>query len=388
MVLKLPLLLAGGGTALAQAPRVSAQPPQTSPQASRWSPERANRWYQAQGWPVGVDFITSNAINQLEMFQADTYDPRRIETELGWAQANGFNSVRVFLHDLLWAQDHRGFQGRLAEFVDIAARHGIKPLFVLFDSCWDPFPKAGPQRAPRPGVHNSGWVQSPGADRLGDRSYVKTLRGYVTGVLTQFRNDDRILGWDLWNEPDNPADAYAPVERPDKVDLVADLLPQVFQWARLVDPCQPLTSGVWHGEWADPGRRSVISGIQLDNSDVITFHSYAEPAEFEHRIGELVPQGRPILCTEYMARPLGSTVESILPIAKRAGVGAFNWGLVVGKTQTYFPWDSWKHPDPAMPQEWFHDLLDPDGRPFRDTEVQTIRELSGLAMHLRPPAPG
>jgi hypothetical protein len=387
-VLKLPLLLAGGGTALAHAPRVSAQPPQTSPQASRWSPERANRWYQAQGWPVGVDFITSNAINQLEMFQADTYDPRRIDTELGWAQANGLNSARVFLHDLLWAQDHHGFQGRLAEFVDIAARHGIKPLFVLFDSCWDPFPKAGPQRPPRPGVHNSGWVQSPGADRLGDRNYVKTLRGYVTGVLTQFRNDDRILGWDLWNEPDNPSDAYAPVERPDKVDLVADLLPQVFQWARLVDPCQPLTSGVWHGEWADPGHRSVISGIQLDNSDVITFHSYAAPAEFEHRIGELVPQGRPILCTEYMARPLGSTVESILPIAKRAGVGAFNWGLVAGKTQTYFPWDSWEHPCPAMPQEWFHDLLDPDGRPFRDTEVQTIRELSGLAMHLRPPAPG
>ena len=321
------------------------------------------------------------------MFQADTYDPRRIDTELGWAQANGLNSARVFLHDLLWAQDHHGFQGRLAEFVDIAARHGIKPLFVLFDSCWDPFPKAGPQRPPRPGVHNSGWVQSPGADRLGDRNYVKTLRGYVTGVLTQFRNDDRILGWDLWNEPDNPSDAYAPVERPDKVDRVADLLPQVFQWARLVDPCQPLTSGVWHGEWADPGHRSVISGIQLDNSDVITFHSYGAPAEFEHRIDELVPQGRPILCTEYMARPLGSTVESILPIAKRAGVGAFNWGLVAGKTQTYFPWDSWEHPCPAMPQEWFHDLLDPDGRPFRDTEVQTIRELSGLAMHLRPPPP-
>jgi hypothetical protein len=217
---------------------------------------------------------------------------------------------------------------------------------------------------------------------------VKTLRGYVTALLTQFRNDDRILGWDLWNEPDNPSKAYASVERHDKVDLVTDLLPQVFQWARLVDPCQPLTSGVWHGEWADPDRRSVISGIQLDNSDVITFHSYAEPAEFEHRIGELVPQGRPILCTEYMARPLGSTVESILPIAKRAGVGAFNWGLVAGKTQTYFPWDSWEHPYPAMPQEWFHDLLDPDGRPFRDTEVQTIRELSGLAMHLRAPAPG
>lgn len=382
-------LLAAGGMALAQTPRASAQPPNTSPQASRWSPERANRWYQAQGWPVGANYITSNAINQLEMFQRETFDPRRIDTELGWARTNGFNAIRVFLHDQLWAQDSRGFQRRLAQFVDIAARLGIKPLFVLFDSCWDPFPQAGPQRAPRPGIHNSGWVQSPGAARLDDHGYLRTMRGYVTGVLTQFRSDDRILGWDLWNEPDNPANAYASVERKDKVDLVAQLLPQVFEWARLIDPCQPLTSGVWHGEWTDPGRRSVISSIQLENSDVITFHCYAGPEEFERRIGELVPLGRPILCTEYMARPLGSTVQSILPIAKRAGVGAFNWGFVAGKTQTFFPWDSWDHPnpDPAMPQEWFHDLLAPDGRPFRDTEIQTILELGDLAMHLQQPPP-
>ncbi len=385
-VLKL-LLLAAGGTVLAQTPHASAQPPGTSPQPSRWSPERANRWYQTQDWPVGANFITSNAINQLEMFQAETFDPGRIDTELGWARSNGFNAVRVFLHDLLWVQDYRGFQGRLADFVDIAARHGIRPLFVLFDSCWDPFPEPGPQRAPRPGVHNSGWVQSPGARRLDDRDYVRTLRGYVTGVLTQFRNDDRILAWDLWNEPDNPADAYRTVERDDKVDLVTNLLPQVFEWARLVDPRQPLTSGVWHGEWADPARRSAISGIQLDNSDIITFHSYAGPVEFEKRITELVPLGRPILCTEYMARPLGSTVADILPIAKRYNVGAFNWGLVTGKTQTFFPWDSWDHPDPAMPKEWFHDLLGPDGRPFRDNEIQTILELSDLAMHLQPPPP-
>lgn len=321
------------------------------------------------------------------MFQAGTFDPRRIDIELGWGRANGLNAVRVFLHDLLWTQDSRGFQRRLAQFVDLATRHNIKPLFVLFDSCWDPHPQAGPQRAPTPGVHNSGWVQSPGADRLADRGYLPALRGYVTGVLTQFRNDDRVLGWDLWNEPDNPSRYYRSVERSDKLDRVAELLPQVFGWARAIDPCQPLTSGVWDGEWADPGRRSVISGIQLDNSDVITFHSYAGPAEFERRIAELGPHGRPILCTEYMARPLGSTVTGVLPIAKRHNVGAFNWGLVAGKTQTYFPWDSWEHPYRAMPGEWFHDLLTPEGRPFRDPEIQTIRELSGLAMHLNPPPP-
>ncbi len=375
-VLKLPLLLAAG-TALAQGPRASAEPPRASGEATRWSPDRANRWYQAQGWLVGANFITSNAINQLEMFQPNTFDPRRIDTELGWARSAGLNSVRVFLHDLLWAQDARGFQLRLAQFVSMAARHGIKPLFVFFDSCWDPLPKLGPQRAPRPGVHNSGWVQSPGAERLGDAGYTRLLRDYVTGVLTQFRSDDRVLGWDLWNEPDNPARVYQKVERKDKLQLVADLLPQVFQWARSVDPSQPLTSGVWQGKWGEQQGRSAISDIQLDNADVITFHSYAEPAAFESRIGELSPLGRPIMCTEYMARPQGSTVEGILPVAKRHNVGAFNWGFVAGKTQTYFPWDSWNHPYAAPPKVWFHDLVLPDGRPYRDSEIQTVRSLTG-----------
>jgi hypothetical protein len=374
-VLKLPLLLAAG-TTLAQSPRAAAAPPRASAEPSRWSPDRANSWYQAQGWPVGANYITSTAINQLEMFQPGTYDPRRIDTELGWARFHGLNTVRVFLHDQLWAQDSRGFQTRLAQFVGIAARHRIKPLFVLFDSCWDPLPRSGRQHAPRPGIHNSGWVQSPGAERIDDRRYTRTLYDYVTGVMGQFRNDDRVLGWDLWNEPDNPVRQYRDVERPDKLERAAELLPQVFAWARSVDTRQPLTSGVWDGEWGDPAHRSTISAIQLDNSDVLTFHCYGEPANFESRIAELSPQGRPILCTEYMARSLGSTVDGILPIAKRHNVGAVNWGLVAGKTQTYFPWDSWDHPYTTIPTPWFHDLLRPDGRPYQGSEIQTIRTLS------------
>ncbi|MFA1704305.1 1,4-beta-xylanase [Mycobacterium intracellulare] len=368
--LKLPLLLAAGA-AVTRVPRASAE------EAGRWSPDRANRWYQAQGWLVGANYIPASAINQFEMFQADTFDPRRIDTELGWAQFYGHNTARVFLHDQLWAADQRGFQTRLGQFVDIAARHHIKPLFVFFDSCWDPQPRAGRQRAPRPGVHNSGWAQSPGAERLGDPRYVPVMRDYVTAVMTQFRNDNRVLGWDLWNEPDNPARQYRNTERSDKEQLVADLLPQVFRWARGVDPSQPLTSGVWRGDWGQPQGRSAISDIQLANSDVVTFHSYAEPAGFESRINELTPMGRPILCTEYMARPRGSTVQSILPVAKRHNVGAINWGLVAGKTQTYFPWETWDHPATTVPKVWFHDLIRPEGRPFQDIEVLTVRKLAG-----------
>ena len=219
--LKLPLLLAAGA-ALSQTPIASAE-------AARWPVERANAWYQKQGWLVGANYVTSSAVNQIEMFQAGTYDPRRIDNELRAAQIVGFNTVRVFLHDLLWAQDPVGFQRRLAQFVAIAASHGIKPLIVFFDSCWDPVPRLGNQRAPWPGIHNSSWVQSPGAAHLGDPRYRRVLYEYVIGVMSQFRNDDRILGWDLWNEPDNPASDYPKTERKDKLELVAALLPEVFQ---------------------------------------------------------------------------------------------------------------------------------------------------------------
>jgi hypothetical protein len=355
---------------MSKLPRAAAAP-------GVWPVERANAWYQAQGWLLGGNYVTSTASNQIEMFQPGTYDPRRINAELGSARFIGFNTVRVFLHDLLWAQNRQGFLSRVSQFVDIAASHGIKPLFVLFDSCWDPHPKLGPQRAPFVGVHNSGWVQGPGADHIADPRYRQVLYDYVTGVLSQFRSDERVLGWDLWNEPDNPADDYAKVERKDKLQVVAELLPQVFQWARAVNPVQPLTSGVWQGPWG--GGRSTIAGIQLDNSDVISFHCYAKPDGFEARVNELSPLGRPMLCTEYLARQLGSTVEGILPIAKRRNVGAYSWGLVAGRTQTFIPWDSWQHPYTTPPKVWFSDLLQPNGQPFQESEMQTIRQLTGRA---------
>lgn len=371
--LKLPVLLTAAA-GLSTMPVASAK-------STRWSEDRAARWYREHGWVVGANFIPSNAVNQFEMFQPDTYDPKRIDTELRMARRVGLNAVRVFLHDQLWLQDRAGFHRRLAQFVAIAARHRIKPLFVFFDSCWDPHPKLGRQAAPRAGIHNSRWVQSPGAERLDDRYYRQVMQDYVTAVMTQFRYDERVLGWDLWNEPDNPAPQYRAVERSDKIDLVATLLPQVFRWARSINAIQPLTSGVWDGPWGDPATRSEMVRIQLDNSDVVTFHSYANPAEFESRLAELAPQRRPMMCTEYLARTLDSTVAGILPVAKRRNVGAFSWGFVAGKTQTYLPWDSWERPYLDPPQEWFHDLLLPDGQPYRVDEAQTIRRLTG------PPVP-
>lgn len=349
-------------------------------QTSRWPEEKANAWYAQQPWLVGSNYIPKSAINQLEMWQADTFDPDQIDKELGWAEAMGMNTMRVFLHDLLWQEDAAGFTKRLDRFLSIASRHHIRPLLVIFDSCWDPQPHLGPQHPPIPGVHNSGWVQSPGAAALAEPKQYARLNTYVVGVVGAFAKDDRILGWDVWNEPgaDN-AGSYPKQELKDKEARVAALLPQVFAWAREANPSQPLTSGVWDVDTSqDASKLSELAQIQVRESDVITFHNYSWPEDFRREIAWLRRFNRPVICTEYMARSAGSTFDTVLPIAKQERVGAINWGFVAGKTQTYLPWDSWQRPYVlAQPQIWFHEVLHGDGKPYRQTEVDLIRQLTG-----------
>ena len=350
-------------------------------QTPRWSEQKANDWYAQQPWLVGSNYIPKSAINELEMWQESTFDPEQIDKELGWAESLGMNTMRVFLHDLLWQQDAPGFRQRLDQFLTIAARHHIRPMFVLFDSCWDPLPHLGPQHPPIPGIHNSGWVQSPGAAALSDPAQVPRLKAYAQGVVGAFANDRRILAWDVWNEPGSDQTENYPkteLKNDKKVALVAGLLPQAFAWAREMNPTQPLTSGVYDVDTsADESALDEIAQIQLRESDIITFHNYSWPESFKAEIAWLRRFHRSVICTEYMARSVGSTFDTILPIAQQEHVGAINWGLVAGKTQTYYPWESWQHPyilsDPPV---WFHEIFRSDGTPYRQAEVDLIRQLT------------
>lgn len=352
--------------------------------AERWSIEKAKSWYDRQPWLVGSNYIPANAINQLEMWQADTFDPATIDRELGWARELGMNTMRVYLHNLLWEQDARGFIRRIDTFLQIAARHGIRPMFVLFDSCWNPDPKPGPQHPPIPGVHNSGWVQAPGRARLEDESGYPKLREYVEGVVGAFAKDERVLAWDVWNEPDNDGGGAYP-RHEGKQKYVEKLLPQVFAWARSKNPVQPLTSGLWHHDDWSYEKLTPIEKIQIDHSDVISFHDYNWPEVFERRVRQLQAYGRPLMCTEYMARGNGSTFDGTLPIGKRYNVAMYSWGFVDGKTQTRFPWDSWKKPYVAEePPIWFHDILRADGTPYRQAEVELIKRLTAAPKGVVP----
>ncbi len=345
----------------------------------KWSVQKAKDWYQQQPWLIGSNYNPASAINQLEMWQADSFDPKRIDLELGWAESLGMNTMRVYLHDLLWQQDAEGFKRRLDTFLTIAGKHKIRPVFVLFDSVWDPNPEPGKQRPPRPGVHNSGWVQSPSTQALRDPAEHGRLEAYVKGVVGAFARDHRVLAWDIWNEPDNEnGGSYGRLEPKNKIELVLALLPKAFAWAREAGAQQPLTSAVWKGDWSSPEKMTPMDRLQIDLSDVVTFHNYDSPTELEKRINWLKRYDRPIICTEYMARGNGSFFMGSLPVAKVHNVGMINWGLVQGKSQTHLPWDSWERPYiDREPSIWFHEVFRTDGTPYIVEEVQFIKRMTG-----------
>lgn len=327
-----------------------------------WPVEKANDWYKQWGWLRGSDFIPSTAINQLEMWQEDTFDTATINRELGWAEKIGMNSMRVYLHHKAWQQDPEGFKGRVSKYLDIADSHKISTLFVIFDDCWNPTYKIGKQPEPKPGIHNSGWLRDPGDLLHQDSTLTDTLETYVKDILNTFRDDKRIVLWDLYNEPGNSG--YGNKSMP--------LVQKVFTWARQANPSQPLSIGVWNKDLRE------LNKYQVENSDVTTYHNYGDPADHKKWIDSLRSVSkRPLICTEYMARSRNSLFSNIMPILKAENIGAYNWGLVAGKTNTKYAWDT-PLPDGSEPKLWFHDIFRPDGSVYRQAEVDSIKMLTGV----------
>ena len=325
-----------------------------------WTKQKAAAWYSTKGWLRGSDFIPGTAINQLEMWQAETFDTATIDKELGYAQSIGLNCMRVFLHHVAWQEDKAGFKNRMKQYLAIANKHRIVTMFVFFDDCWNESYHAGTQPEPKTGIHNSGWIRDPGKLYYDEPKLVDTLERYVKDVLTTFKNDKRILLWDLYNEPGNSA--YGNKSLP--------LLKKIFTWARQINPSQPLSAGIWNSDYAE------LNAYQLANSDVITYHDYNPVDVHQKTIDSLRKYGRPLLCTEYMARPRNSTFATVMPMLKKEKVAAINWGLVEGKTNTKYAWDT-PMPTGDEPKVWFHEIFRKDGTPYSEDEVKLIASLTG-----------
>lgn len=329
---------------------------------------------------IGCNYVTSSAVNSLEMWNAGSFDPETIAREFSWAHALGLNCVRVFLHHLLWEDDRTGFLSRLDRVLDLAAQRGLSVLPVLFDSCFEPDPVCGPQQPARPGVMCSRWVQCPGRRRLEDESRWPELEDYAHDVVARFAGDDRVLAWDVWNEP--PAESgqvfalgdLGARESARKTELTYRLLAHVFEALAPIAPRQPLTSAVWwtrDGAWLD-SVLTAMERLQIEHSDVVSFHSYSAPAEFRAQADSLLSRGRPVLCTEFMDRAVGATLEALLPIAAARGLAMLMWGCVEGQIQARHSIASWASSE-GDPELWHHDLLRADGTPYAPSDVDAIR---------------
>jgi hypothetical protein len=324
-----------------------------------WTPERAWRWQTDHGWLRGSNFIPSTAVNQLEMWQSASFDVPTIDSELGLAEWLGMNCMRVYLHHVAWEVDPDGFKARIRQYLDISSSHKLLTIFVFFDDCWNAAYAAGEQPAPVPGEHNSGWVRDPGNLLFERPELIGVLERYVKDILTTFKDDGRVAMWDLYNEPGNSW--YE--------NRSLNLLQKVFEWAWEVRPDQPLSAGIWSDLLTD------LNKFQLESSDIITYHNYSGPENHQAEINRLKAIGRPLTCTEYMARRNNSLFVNIMPMLKREGVGAINWGLVTGKTNTKYAWTE-RIEGGGEPVQWFHDIFWPGGKPYSQEEVDLIRSLT------------
>lgn len=335
-----------------------------------WTKNKAWEWYENVGWLCGFNYVPSTAINTTEMWQCETFDLQTIDRELGWAEQLGFNSCRIFIQYLVWTVDKKGLLKRIDKFLDVANHHKITTVMCLMDDCAfsGKQPYLGPQDNPKPGIHNSCWTPSPGHERVINRSFWPDLEAYINEIVSHFSADHRILMWDLYNEAGNAKMGNKSLP----------LLKECFIWARTAKPIQPLTACIYDKDLHD------INEVVLKLSDIITFHNYNPLPHLKMVVEKLRAFSRPLICTEWMARSRGSRINTHLPFFCQEGIGCYIWGLVNGKTQTSFGWETLESASKRAeePGEWFHDLLHPNGEPYSDEEIQILREQTNSSISL------
>lgn len=285
------------------------------------------------------------------MWEGGYFDFPAIQRELDWARGIGFNCCRTFLPYLVWQVDAEGLVDRMDRFLAACDQRGIRTMFVLLDDSGPGLPqlgRAGELPAGRLGL----WSPSVPPEGVVSRLAWGGVKAYVTDLLWQFGQDARVLAWDLYNRPGD--NGLGEQSQP--------LLAEVFEWARIAQPLQPLTVGLWTDRFS-----GIEETIRL-GCYVLSFHHHGDAESLRQQIATLKAAGRPVICTDWLARP-ASTVPTHLPIFQQERVGCFLWQLVNGPTQTHLAPQDQVRPEPAG---WYQDLLGHDGQPYDPDEVDLL----------------
>ena len=325
----------------------------------RWTESKAQEWAEENPWYCGMNYIPANAVNYTAMWDKTSFSPDVIDKELALAEEVGLNCARVVLQYAVYEESPRHFLKALDRFLDICEKHGIKAMPIFFDDCVfgvNTDPVTGVQPEPLEGWYAWAWSPSPGHTMVIDTRTHGKLEKYVKDVMTRFADDDRILAWDLYNEPTNGGLG----------DRSLPLLRSVVKWAREIDVIQPITIGVWCGNEG-------LNRFCLDNSDIVTFHCYADPVHTRNMCIDLKKENRPVICTEWMNRPAASTIKTVLPVFAEENVGCMLWGLVNGKTQTDLPWGH-RPEHGEYKGAWQHDIFRGDFTPYDQEEINMLKK--------------
>ena len=354
----------------------------------RWSKEKAWEWYNSHPWIRGCNYMSADCVNRVDQWQGLHFEERlkTTEEELKLMADLGFNSVRIILEYVVWQKEHDSFLQRLERYISLLDKYGISPMIVLANDCMPPktelwkMPDIGEQhydigyhggkKHSQHGRHNAPAPHFYLDNEETREDYFKMVRE----IVSIYKNDNRILMWDVFNEPGNSR----------RSGITLPILKKMFETVREINPSQPVTAGAWccNSNYEFDMPEDVFC---LENSDIITYHNYSRYDEHVRVIKYLKKFDRPIINTEWLARCTGNTVFDNFPLFYLENIGCFNWGFVAGKYQTFEPYEAhwqWYNDDNRAPidfTKWFHDLYRPSHRPYDPHEIDTIKLFCTLA---------
>lgn len=355
----------------------------------KWSEEKIWDWYNKRPWIRGCNFMSSDCANRIDQWQEYGFE-QRFETakkELKLAAETGFNSIRIIPEFFVWEQEHDGFMKRFDRYIDEAYKNGISSMIVLGNDCMPPKEEAlkrmhlGEQKIDL-GYHGGrkvsqhGKFNEPGYSLFDEPEYEEKFLEYTKEIVTKYKNDERVIIWDVFNEPGNS----------NRLSLSLPLLKKMLKLIREINPIQPLTVGIWT-QSTNLENLLEIEKFGLESSDIISYHNYNSYANNIEELKNLKQYGRPIINTEWLNRCGQNTVEEMFPLFFLEKVGCYNWGLVAGKYQTFEPWnavwDNYKENPENFKDfdftKWFHDLYRPSLNPYNPKEIELIKYFCKLS---------
>lgn len=347
----------------------------------KWTKERAWEWYNKQPWIRGFCYYPSCCLNMIEMWQEYNWDKVKatMEKEMAIAKEWGFNAVRILTLFDLYLDQPEAHLNHLEEFIQICDKNQIKVMVCIGNDCLVSKsnykkPSYGEQEYDL-GYHSGKAISphivmnEPGYALADEPEYFDLYLEYVEAIISKYAKDERVLLWDIYNEPGNSRRGM----------MSYKVMEESFKIARKYDTIQPCAACCWsYNEKDEPYKEIELKALEM--SDVILYHGYMNYKKHKRTVKFLKKTyERPLFNTEWLHRIWHNDVEHFFPYFRKNKIAAFNWGFVRGKSQTNEPWE-WLFNEYHLGHgkdwdftKWQHDLIRSNLEPYDFKEYEIIK---------------